>query len=385
MDNKLKYNEPWILQRADPYVYRHTDGAYYFTASVPEYDRIVLRKADTLAGLETAAETEIWHKHESGPQSIHIWAPELHYLFGKWYIYYAGGDKDDIWAIRPYVLECQGDDPVNDEWIEKGKMQRADEDEFSFEAFSLDATVFEVNNVWYYIWAEKVGVGKQISNLYIARMKNGYTLDTVQVLLTTPDYDWERHGFWVNEGPAVLKRNGRVYVTFSASDTGIHYCVGLLTADESSDLLDPRSWEKDRYPVLSSDETAGVYGPGHNSFTVDENGDDIMVYHARTETEIVGNPLYNPNRSKKNVLIRTVRKQENQKRISVGFRKQDYGRKIVRGASLSVAASRVCGRSASCGKCSVPLPECKADSLETGNFAGRDCDIGSGRFYTADV
>lgn len=296
MDNTLKYNKPWILQRADPYVYKHTDGAYYFTASVPEYDRIVLRKSDTLAGLETADETEIWHKHESGPQSIHIWAPELHYLFGKWYIYYAGGDKDDIWAIRPYVLECQGDDPVNDEWIEKGKMQRADEDEFSFEAFSLDATVFEVNNVWYYIWAEKVGVGKQISNLYIARMKNGYTLDTVQVLLTTPDYDWERHGFWVNEGPAVLKRNGKVFVTFSASDTGIHYCVGLLTADESSDLLDPRSWEKDRYPVLCSDETAGVYGPGHNSFTVDENGDDIMVYHARTETEIVGNPLHNPNR-----------------------------------------------------------------------------------------
>ena len=58
---------------------------------------------------------------------------------------------------------------------------------------------------------------------------------------------------------------------------------------------------------------------------------------------------------------------------------------MVRGAALSVAASRVCGMSASCGKCSVPLPECKADSLETGNFAGRDCDIGSGRFYTADV
>lgn len=62
--------------------------------------------------------------------------------------------------------------------------------------------------------------------------------------MTTPDYDWERYGFWVNEGPAVLKRNGKVFVTFSASDTGIHYCVGLLTADESSDLLDPRSWER---------------------------------------------------------------------------------------------------------------------------------------------
>ena len=71
-----------------------------FYASVPEYDRIVLRRAAHLTDLADAEEHEVWHKHESGPQSIHIWAPELHYLFGKWYLYYAGGDKDDIWAIR---------------------------------------------------------------------------------------------------------------------------------------------------------------------------------------------------------------------------------------------------------------------------------------------
>lgn len=96
-------------------------------------------------------------------------------------------------------------------------MTRADGDEFSFEAFSLDATVFEVKGSWYYIWAEKVGVGRQISNLYIARMKNGYTLDSVQVLLTTPDYDWERHGFWVNEERAVIQKDGKVFMTYSAS------------------------------------------------------------------------------------------------------------------------------------------------------------------------
>ena len=296
MSTSLRYNEPWILQRADPYIIRTDDGSYYFTASVPEYDRIILRKADSLEGLKDAAEVEIWHKHESGPQSIHIWAPELHFLFGKWYIYYAGGDKDDIWAIRPYVLECTGPDPLKDEWVEKGKMCCSGGDEFSFRAFSLDATVFEVNGRWYYIWAEKVSVGRQISNLYIAEMENGYTLKTVQVLLTTPDYDWERRGFWVNEGPAVIKRNGKVYVTYSASDTGINYCMGMLTADEASDLLDPLSWKKDRYPVLSSSAEHKVYGPGHNSFTTDSEGRDILVYHARTETEITGDPLYNPNR-----------------------------------------------------------------------------------------
>ena len=85
-------------------------------------------------------------------------------------------------------------------------------------------------------------------------------------------------------------------MTYSASETGVAYCMGLMTADEDADLLDPLSWHKERYPVLKSDASVGTYGPGHNSFTVDEEGNDILVYHARTETEIVGDPLYNPNR-----------------------------------------------------------------------------------------
>lgn len=82
-EKQLEYNRPWILQRADPYVYRHTDGWYYFTASVPAYDGICLRRAKTLAELPEAEEVEVWHKHESGIMSEHIWAPELHYLFGN--------------------------------------------------------------------------------------------------------------------------------------------------------------------------------------------------------------------------------------------------------------------------------------------------------------
>ncbi len=141
-DNNIKYNEPWILQRADPFVCFH-DGWYYFTASVPEYDRIALRRSKTLAGLAQAEEKTIWKKHESGAMSENIWAPELHFLFGKWYIYFAGGEKENIWNIRPYVLECEGSDPYCGEWVEKGKMQRADEDIFSFEAFSHDPTGYE--------------------------------------------------------------------------------------------------------------------------------------------------------------------------------------------------------------------------------------------------
>ena len=293
---KEMYNEVWIQKRADPYVYKHTDGTYYFTASLPDYDGIALRKADKLFDLKDAPEKMIWKKHDKGIMSFHVWAPELHFLFGKWYIYFAAGDVDDIWAIRPYVLECLGDDPFNDEWIEKGMMQCSDEDPFSFRAFSLDATVLENHGEYYFIWAEKVGVGKQISNLYIAKMESATKLSTVQVLLTTPDYDWERVGFWVNEGPAFIKHDGKIYMTYSASETGVAYCIGMLSADENDDLLDPKSWEKRRMPVLKTSEELKIYGPGHNSFTVNDEGEPVMIYHARTEAEIVGNPLYNPNR-----------------------------------------------------------------------------------------
>lgn len=294
--DRTKINKPLIEQRADPYVYRHTDGYYYFTASVPAYDKIILRRAESLEKLGNAEENVIWTKHESGEMSEHIWAPEIHYLDGKWYIYFAAGEKNDVWKIRPFVLECTGEDPVRDPWTECGRMRRADEDIYSFEAFSLDATVFEHRGQHYLVWAEKVSVGIQISNLYIARMESPTKLATAQVLLTTPDYDWERREIWVNEGPAVLKKNGRIFLTYSASATGECYCMGMLSIGEDEDVLDPRAWKKERYPVLKSNEKAGIFGPGHNSFTTLPDGTDICVYHARPYARIEGNPLYDPNR-----------------------------------------------------------------------------------------
>lgn len=294
--DRTKINKPLIEQRADPYVYRHTDGYYYFTASVPAYDKIILRRAESLEKLGDAEENVIWTKHESGEMSEHIWAPEIHYLDGKWYIYFAAGEKEDVWKIRPFVLECTGEDPVKDPWTECGKMRRADDDIYSFEAFSLDATVFEHRGQHYLVWAEKVSVGIQISNLYIARMESPTKLATAQILLTTPDYDWERREIWVNEGPAVLKKNGRIFLTYSASATGECYCMGMLSIGEDEDILDPQAWKKERYPVLQSDEKAGIFGPGHNSFTTLPDGTDVCVYHARPYARIEGNPLYDPNR-----------------------------------------------------------------------------------------
>ena len=291
------YNRPFIPQRADPYLYRAPDGYYYFTASVPEYDRVVLRRARTIRELPDAEEKIIWVRHEDGPMSLHVWAPELYCMDGAWYIYFAASEVRSKWKLRPYVLRCAGSDPMRDLWEEQGMMQPAAGDRFSFRDFSLDATVLEHRGERYFVWAEKVGKGKKISNLYIARMESPTRLATAQVLLTSPDYDWERVGFWVNEGPAFLKHGGRIYMTYSASETGERYCMGMLSIDEDADLLDPRAWKKERYPVLRSDAEKGVFGPGHNSFVKAEDGvTDLCVFHARPYAKIKGNPLYDPNR-----------------------------------------------------------------------------------------
>ncbi len=290
---KTPFNTPFIAQRADPYVLHEAD-AYYFTASVPEYDRIILRKADTLQGLRTAQEHEIWHRHDTGKMSWHIWAPELHYLRGEWYLYFAAGEKENVWEIRPWVLRCKGQDPLHDPWEELGQVVPADP--FTFVDFSLDMTVFETCGDLYCVWAEKVSTGKKISNLYLARMKDPITLETPQMLLSSPSYPWERHGFWVNEGPAFLEGEEKVFLTYSASDTGPAYCMGLLSAPKGSDLTDIANWTKSRHPILCTDQEKGIFGPGHNSFFKDDNNEVCMAYHARPYDEIIGDPLYDPNR-----------------------------------------------------------------------------------------
>jgi GH43 family beta-xylosidase len=282
---------PIVEQRADPWVYKHTDGFYYFTASVPEYDRIEVRRSKTIQGLGDAEPVVAWTKHEDGIMSANIWAPEIHFIDGKWYIYFAAARKDAIFDHRMYVIENDSQNPLEGNWVEKGQVRTA------WESFSLDATTFEHQGNLYYVWAQKDPEIEGNSNLYIAKMTNPWTLTGPQVMITTPEYEWEKIGFLVNEGAAVLKRNGKIFISYSASATDYNYCMGLLSADEDSDLLNPKSWTKSPEPVFQTNEENSQYGPGHNSFTVSEDGSqDILIYHARNYREIVGDPLWDPNR-----------------------------------------------------------------------------------------
>ncbi len=294
----LAWRNPLVPQRADPHVSLHSDGYYYLAATVPEYDRIELRRARSIEGLSAAEPKVIWRKHDKGAMGAHIWAPELHFIDGKWYVYFTAGEAENIWAIRPYVLEGEGDNPLEARWTEKGRLK------LGWESFSLDGTTFVHRGVRYFVWTQ-VEDGIKGTNIYISRMDTPWSITGPITRLTKPDYPWERVGHWVNEGPAVIIKNGRVWMTYSASATDANYCLGLLSAPDDADLLRAGSWTKSPEPVLRSDPAASQFGPGHNCFTTTPDGKtDILVYHSRNYEKIPGDPLRNPDRATRAQVLR---------------------------------------------------------------------------------
>lgn len=287
-----KYDNPIAEQRADPWVHKMEDGTYYLIATVPKYDRIVIRKANTINGLKDALEKVVWQKHDNGEMSHHIWAPELHRIDGKWIIYFAAGEVDNIWKIRIWALSNSSDDPMNGEWIEEGRIF-TDKD-----SFSLDATTFKHKGNQYIIWAQNIGDEGHGTALVMSKMKDATTLKGKELVLTQPEFDWEKVKYNVNEGPAVLKRNGKIFISYSASATNHNYCMGLLWIDEKDNIMNIKNWHKSPGPVFYSNPAFDRFGPGHNSFTTSEDGkSDVLIYHARDYKEIEGPELSDPNRA----------------------------------------------------------------------------------------
>jgi GH43 family beta-xylosidase len=291
----MKILRPLIQQRADPFIGKHTDGYYYLTASVPAYDRIEVRRARTIADLAKSVPVDVWHKPDHGPMSELIWAPEIHLIDHAWYIYFAAAPtraiKDGLFQHRIYVITTDADNPLAGQWTVLGRVDTG------MDSFCLDSTTFKHGNTRYLIWAQKDPAIPGNSNLYIARMNSPAQLAMPPIRLSQPEFDWETRGFSVNEGPSVLIRHGRIFISYSASATDENYAMGLLYARDDADLLDPRSWNKAPQPVFKTCYEHGVYGPGHNSFTVAEDGTtDLLVYHARTYAQIQGDPLWDPNR-----------------------------------------------------------------------------------------
>ncbi|MBA4148258.1 MAG: family 43 glycosylhydrolase [Verrucomicrobia bacterium] len=265
------YKNPIIGDGADPWVIQK-DGFYYYTQTTGNDVRI--RKAAQITGtngLGSALAVKVFTPLL--PNNKNVWAPELHFLNGKWYIYYAADDGVNA-NHRMYVAESITSDPQG-LYTFKGKIYD------STDRWAIDGTVLQMDNgSLYFLWSGWPGSVDGKQNIYIASMSNPWTIDGPRVLLSTPTHAWEG---WIHEGPQVIKRNGKIFIVYSANASWTdNYCLGILTNTDGN-VLNTNSWTKSSTPIFKSysDLNGSVYGPGHGSFTQSVDGaEDLIIYHA---------------------------------------------------------------------------------------------------------
>ncbi|MGY2132876.1 glycoside hydrolase family 43 protein [Hymenobacter sp. HD11105] len=271
------FTNPLLPSGADPWV-AQKDGFYYYLNTT--YSDLRIWKTAKMSDLSVANSTVIWRPDAGGAASGHLWAPELYFFDGKWYIYYSAGPAGSNLSLqRTWVLENSATDPTTGTWVNKGRIFNA-----SADFWAIDGTVLEQNNKRYFIWSGHDG-SNGIQRIYISEMSNPWTLTGPRVELSSPEYAWENVGPpYVNEGPEILKHNNKTFLVYSASFCGTDsYALGMLTAAATADPMLPASWSKSSKPVFTQSPTSRAFATGHNGFFKSKDGqEDWLIYHANS-------------------------------------------------------------------------------------------------------
>lgn len=283
--NAQTFTNPILPSGADPFCV-FVDGYYYYTQT--RGNRIDLWKTKDLSRLATAERKTIWNPPKHKMYSKNIWAPEIHYLEGKWYVYFAADDGNNK-NHRMYVIENNKSDPFSEHWEFKGKLAAPSD------KWAIDGNVFQFKGQYFMIWSGWEGDENGMQHIYISMMKNPTELKGKRYKIASPTYAWERFGelngtnnpaeVLVNEGPQFLQHQERLFIVFSASGCWTdQYSLGVLEFTGEDDLLNPAHWEKHKKPLLTQSKKNDVYGTGHNSFFKSPDGtEDWILYHANSE------------------------------------------------------------------------------------------------------
>ena len=266
------FSNPVVPNGADPWVI-YRGGYYYLTYTTGS--NVQIHRAIRLAGTNgIGPSAAVAFFSPPAPFNQNVWAPELHFLRGKAYLYYAADDGINA-DHRMFAAESSSTGPTFS-FAAKGKVYDATTDRWA-----IDGTVLEApNGSLYFIWSGWPGTTDGLQNLYIAPMSDPLTVSGPRVLIATPNLPWES---WIEEGPEVLQRNGMTFVVFSANLSWTDYeCLGMLVNTDGN-YLNPSSWTKSSTPVFAtfSSASGAVYGPGHCSFTKSlDQSEDWIFYHA---------------------------------------------------------------------------------------------------------
>ena len=272
-------------QSRDPAVTKYHGKYYWIYASE---SRLYIIAADKIDDFASAEPTLVWTP-DRNEYAHEVWAPELHVVDGKCYIYVACDDGDN-YHHRMYVLSNGCDNPLAT-YDMIGKITD------STDKWAIDGTLLHHKTGMYIIWSGWEGDKNIEQNIYIAKLKSPTEIDGERVMISRPDHEWEKLGGdgidgglpFINEGPFAFSESGRTFVAYSGAGSWCtDYCIALIEL-VGDDPMDPSSWKKQDSPVLSKNES--FKGTGHCSI-VEE--DKLIFFHAWPvgEENIVWNTVY---------------------------------------------------------------------------------------------
>lgn len=282
------YEFPIGESRADPCIAKWNEKYYFIATNDADNNHtLYMREADNIPGLVNADEVLILDSSTYEDIGGLLWAPEFHIIEGDLYIFHAA-TTGEFFYEESHVMKLQrgGNPMIAADWSRPQRVVKKDGNYLceAGKTISLDMTCFELKGEYYVVWSQREFLPEDLGAwLYIAKVdpKEPWKLISDPMILSKPDYGWANNNVFVDEGPFALIRDEKLFLTFASALIDATYVVGLLCADKDADLLDPASWTKSNYPLLTSRSVPGEYGPGHNSYVIDDDGTIWNAYHAR--------------------------------------------------------------------------------------------------------
>lgn len=295
-ESNSTYTNPLFPKGSYPYAMFY-QGKYYYTMQQSQTDNVVLWETTDIANVARAKHKVVWTPKDS-LNKYHLWSPELHRIGGKWYIYFEADDGNTD-NHQLYVVENDSPDPMKGEFRLRGPIVTN-----SQWNWGIHPTTFENKGKQYLLWSgwPKRRIEAETQCIYIASMKNPWTLDSERVMISSPKYEWERqwinpdgmrsaYPIYVNENPECFhsRNNKKILIFYSASGCWTYYnCEGMLSADVDSDLLNPASWVKSAEPAFMQSPHDSIFGPASVSFTPSPDGKEWYIMY-QIKTIVKGN------------------------------------------------------------------------------------------------
>lgn len=277
-----------ITRGADPWVTKQ-DGNYYFCFAGGKDDEKFITVSKSSSLVQPGKRKKVFVTPKTGWNLTNIWAPELHFYKGRWYIYYAAGKSGPPYLYqRTGVLESVTNDPKG-EYVDKGVLLTGkDPADYTGAIWAIDLTLLQIEDQLFGVWSgweKNMESHKTPQYLYIAKMDNPYTISSERVKISSPEEDWETGGpLNLNEGPQVLKHDGDIFIIYSTRESWTpQYRLGQLKLKRGSDPMKPDNWVK-KGPVFIGNEV--IHGVGHASFTTSpDDTESWIIYHSKVSTK----------------------------------------------------------------------------------------------------